>query len=255
MISSIIAAFSMYSRIPMPRIEWNEKCMKYSMCCFPLVGVVTGLCSAGLFYGLEALGMGVLFRAGVLTALPVLINGGIHMDGFLDTMDAKNSYKPREEKLKILKDPHAGAFAIICGLVYMLLLFAAFSEADGEGIACIAAGYAYSRTLSGLSIVTFQKAKKDGMAASAADASQKNVKWILIAELVICIIVLLCLHPVLGAITVLAGAFSFVHYCHMAYKIFGGITGDLAGYFLQVCELLIALGVVLMQAVLRTAAG
>lgn len=254
MISAVIAAFSMYSRIPMPKIEWNEKCMKYSMCCFPLVGVVTGLCSIILFYGLGALGLGRPFIAGVLTVLPVLINGGIHMDGFLDTMDAKNSYKPMEEKLKILKDPHAGAFAIICGLVYMMLLFAAFSEVREEGILCIAVGYAYSRTLSGLSIVTLRKAKKDGMAASAADASQKNVKWILAAELAVCVIVLPCLHPVLGAACILAGAVSFVHYRHMAYKCFGGITGDLAGYFLQICELLIAFSVAVLQAVLYTAA-
>ena len=34
---------AMYSKIPMPRVEWNEKNMKYAMCFFPLVGVVTGL--------------------------------------------------------------------------------------------------------------------------------------------------------------------------------------------------------------------
>ena len=37
-IKSICVAFSMYSKIPMPRVEWNEKNMKYAMCFFPLVG-------------------------------------------------------------------------------------------------------------------------------------------------------------------------------------------------------------------------
>ena len=36
-----------------------------------------------------------------------------HIDGFMDTMDAFHSYKPREEKLTILKDSHMGAFAVI----------------------------------------------------------------------------------------------------------------------------------------------
>lgn len=39
----MIVAFSMYSKIPMPRIEWNKENMKYTMCFFPLIGVVTGL--------------------------------------------------------------------------------------------------------------------------------------------------------------------------------------------------------------------
>ena len=42
---SLIIAFSMYSRIPMPRCEWDERGMKYSMCFFPLVGAVLGMCN------------------------------------------------------------------------------------------------------------------------------------------------------------------------------------------------------------------
>ena len=44
--------------------------------------------------------------------IPVLITGGIHLDGLLDTADALSSYKTKEEKLEILKDSHAGAFAL-----------------------------------------------------------------------------------------------------------------------------------------------
>ena len=47
----MIVAFSMYSKIPMPRIEWNKENMKYMMCFFPLIGVVTGVLIylAGMF--------------------------------------------------------------------------------------------------------------------------------------------------------------------------------------------------------------
>ena len=43
------------------------------------------------------------------------------MDGFMDTMDAVHSYGDRTKKLEILKDPHLGAFAVICAVVYLLL--------------------------------------------------------------------------------------------------------------------------------------
>ena len=39
---SFVIACSMYSRIPMPQVDWTENRMKYAMCFFPLIGVVMG---------------------------------------------------------------------------------------------------------------------------------------------------------------------------------------------------------------------
>ena len=44
LLRSCAIAFSTYSRIPMPMVEWNEKNMRYALCAFPLVGVVCGGC-------------------------------------------------------------------------------------------------------------------------------------------------------------------------------------------------------------------
>lgn len=242
---SLIIAFSMYSRIPMPRCEWNERGMKYSMCFFPLVGLVLGLCSAGVYLGLGALGFSGISRSLVLAVVPILVTGGIHMDGYLDTMDARSSWKSMEEKLRILKDPHMGAFACIYGIVYLLLAVAFFNEAGDGEIFSIATGYVLSRILSGLSVVIFQKAKREGMAAASANASSGSVRWILALELVICAAVMIALCPRYGLTSLAVGACCFGWYRHMAYKSFGGITGDLAGYFLQICELGILAGIVL----------
>ena len=245
MLKSIIIAFSTYSKIPMPAVEWEENSMKYSMCFFPFVGAVVGFCCLCFYRGLHFIGAGQILTAVVLTALPLILTGGIHMDGFLDTMDAKSSYKQREEKLKILKDPHTGAFAIIYGIVYFLLSFGLFSEVRFKTMPFVALGYVFSRILSGLSVTALKKAKKEGMAASCAEAAAKQVKWILIAELVFCMAGYFWMHPIYGGSCILAGLGCFFYYRRMAYRIFGGITGDLAGYFLQLCELLILAVVVL----------
>ena len=42
-IHSLLIAFSTYSRIPVPQVEWTEENRQYSMCFFPLVGLVIGL--------------------------------------------------------------------------------------------------------------------------------------------------------------------------------------------------------------------
>ena len=99
MLKAMMIAFSTYSRIPMLQIGWEKENMRYTLCFFPLVGAVTGLCSVLAFWLLRRLGAGSGLICAVLTALPILINGRIHMDGFMDTMDAKRSYKSREEKI------------------------------------------------------------------------------------------------------------------------------------------------------------
>ena len=63
---------------------------------------------------------GNLFFAIAMALIPVIVSGGIHLDGFADTVDALSSYGDREKKLEILKDPNTGAFAVIGLCVYFL---------------------------------------------------------------------------------------------------------------------------------------
>lgn len=241
MLRSLIIAFSMYSKIPMPKVEWKEKSMNYCLVFFPLIGVVTGLSQLLCYFVMGRLQFGKAAVAAILTALPVLISGGIHMDGFLDTVDARSSWKSQSERLEILKDPHTGAFAIIYGILYFLAAFGLYTEITWEELAILSVGYVFERVLAGLSLVTLKKARKDGMAAGAADAASGNVKWVLVLEGLLCAAAFIRLDPAYGVLAVLAGGLCFVNYRHVAYKYFGGITGDLAGYFLQTCELFMLL--------------
>lgn len=43
-----------------------------------------------------------------MTLLPLIVSGGIHLDGLVDTADALYSRRETEKKLEILKDPHVG---------------------------------------------------------------------------------------------------------------------------------------------------
>ena len=117
---SLIIALAMYSKIPVPQIEWNKKNMKYALCFFPVVGVIIGIAQYLFFMACDNLGMGVLFKSLIASVMPVVITGGIHIDGYLDTVDGICSYADKEKRLEILKDPNSGAFAIIYGIVYLL---------------------------------------------------------------------------------------------------------------------------------------
>jgi adenosylcobinamide-GDP ribazoletransferase len=249
---SLIIAFAMYSKIPMPRVSWDDKGMRYAMCFFPAVGAVLGALSAFLFWLLDALQAPDLMLAALLAALPLVYTGGIHMDGFMDTQDAVHSYADREKRLQILKDSHIGAFAVIGALAYMTLSVGLFSAANEVTMPVIAASYAYSRILSAIAVTAFPKAKKDGMLRTFSDRASDRVFPILIAELATFAAALLALSGIYGAAILIAGALVFAWYHHMAVKMFGGTTGDLAGYFVCLAELWMLAAVVFLDLILRS---
>ena len=241
LIYNLIIAFAMYSKIPMPHIDWTKERMRYVFCFFPVIGVVIG----GAMVLWEKYGMLLTgnedFHTAVLILIPVIITGGIHFDGFLDTCDALSSYKTMEEKLEILKDSHAGAFAILMGCCYFVLDYGVFHAVDMRAMRLLAVGYVLSRSLSGLAIVAFQKARKSGLAATFSDSAQKKTVAItMIVYIVVCAAVMIVTEPVVGTICFLTAILVFIWYRFMSYGKFGGITGDLAGFFLQVCELIMA---------------
>ena len=43
-LKSMVIAFSIYSKIPVPQFEWKEEDMKYMVCFFPWIGAVIGIC-------------------------------------------------------------------------------------------------------------------------------------------------------------------------------------------------------------------
>ena len=47
---TVAVALAMFSALPVPQFDWNEKNMRYALCAFPLVGVICGalwcLCGA-----------------------------------------------------------------------------------------------------------------------------------------------------------------------------------------------------------------
>ncbi|MEY8338392.1 adenosylcobinamide-GDP ribazoletransferase [Lachnospiraceae bacterium 62-35] len=245
LLGSMAVAFSMYSRIPVPQVKWTKERMEYAMCFFPLIGAVIGSLLVGLWKISEAAGLSVIARSCFGTVLPVVVTGGIHMDGFADTVDALSSCQPKEKKLEILKDPHAGAFAIIGIVSYMMVFFGLFAELSSQGLLLFASVPVMSRALSGLSVVSFPKAKKSGLAAMFADSSKKMAVGI---AMVLSWIIAAAWFFVMGGIwtsVILMGISiaGFGAYYALGKRAFGGITGDVAGYFLQLEELLLLFGI------------
>lgn len=248
-IKSLVIAFSIYSKIPVPQFAWKEEDMKYMMCFFPWIGGVIGLLLYGWCMLCRQFSIGNLCATLMCGAIPLAVSGGFHVDGFLDTMDAFHSYQPRERKLEILKDSHIGAFAVIMFALYGLVYLAAFSEIkDLRLLSIVCAGFFLARGLSGIAVFTFPKAKKEGMVNSFQESGKKKtVTVILMLQCIACVVFILVRGGALGGWITLAALLSFGYYYWKTKKELGGMTGDTAGYFVVICEGCMAVTAAVLQ--------
>ena len=252
-IKSFLIALSMYSKIPVPRTEWKEKDMRFVFVFFPFIGVIIGALEFGWFYLCAYLDMiPVIPRTFVAAAIPIVITGGIHVDGFMDTMDAFHSYRDREKKLEILKDPHIGAFSVIMLALYGLLFLGALSFVeDGRTAASFGLIFVLSRCVSGFCALSFKSAHEGTLDYFTKNSSKTLVKITVILEAVLVIAGMTFIKPVFAlcvSVSVIAG---IIYYYFKTKKEFGGVTGDTAGYLLLITERNALLAMVIISIILQ----
>ena len=251
MLKSLVIAFQLYSHIPVPNVQWTEKNRKYALCFFPLVGVVIGGAELLWFYLASYLATPVLVLSAVATAIPFLITGGIHMDGFCDVVDAQSSHAEPTRKREILKDPHSGAFAAIAVAAYIVAYAAVASElVAGWRIVVLLAGmHIASRCMSGIATVVFPTSSSKGMLSMFHESARgKRILIVLVIELVVCGVVMTAT-CVPAIFVLLVGLVCLGLLYPFAQSQFGGMSGDLAGFFLQVAELAMIVALVVISKV------
>lgn len=111
MLRDLRLALALLTVLPLAPKGVGEEDFKRSVAFFPLAGYLLGLPLALL--ALLPLPPGLSAALGV--ALLLGLTGFLHLDGLLDLADALLGARPREERLRILKDPHLGAFAFGVG--------------------------------------------------------------------------------------------------------------------------------------------
>lgn len=236
---SFMIAFSVYSGIPMPKVSENPKNMKYVLCFLPMIGVIIGVLIYAWGRICMACGFGQVCFSLVGTVLPMIVTGGMHLGGLMNTTGALRSHEKKEKKLAMLQVSHTDVFAVIALVGYSFLYAAGLTQIwQPRHLLLLAFSFVISRCLCGLSMVWFQEALKEGIFYTiSAAAHRQTVRVILVLFLGGCFICLILISPVIGAVMALAAMWVWTYYYYMSKNRFGGITGELAGYFVSLCEL------------------
>jgi len=233
----------MYSRIPVPGAVWKDGTPAYTIGFFPCVGLIIG---ALHYMGFLCLPVPAAAKALILAVLPLLVTGGIHVDGYMDTADAFHSYGDREKKLEILSDPHIGAFSVIRLLIlaglYLAGLIILISDSgwetlQKEAVLCFSGSFILSRCASGILLIILPPAKKEGMASEMKQHSPLKANLILLGIQAAAVIIAgVIISPIIMTMGVLTAMLVTVFFLFGKVRALGGITGDLCGWYLCVTE-------------------
>lgn len=240
MLKYFLFALYQLTRLPLPAIAYDEKTCGRSATYFPAVGLILGTFLASLWWA-----AGWFFPVHVQSALLILgmvfLTGGIHLDGFMDTMDGLLSGKAREKKLEIMRDSRVGAFGVIGAICLLLLKYNLILEMPNQTLMRVLPVIpALSRWGMTLAIAAFPYAKDEGLGKiySLYSGAKEIVGATVIAG------------AVAGAITGPLGlwlmALSGVVTCIVGRKLtreLGGLTGDIYGFINEFLEVVLLFAV------------
>ena len=230
-IEGFFMAWGMFLRIPVPVNAWNEKARGKMLGCFPLIGAIAGAVETAVYYLFRRTPAGIL--ALLLCAVPWLVTGFMHLDGFMDVCDAVLSSRTPERRREILKDPHCGSFAVISVILLALAQWSAFFNAQSIRPVVLLAVPVCTRACACFALTLAKPMDGSQYAGMARDKAATVVSAVFLA---IAITV-----PVFTAgftgLAVLGSTAAYGLACLWGCRNLGGINGDVSGFALSVGEM------------------
>jgi adenosylcobinamide-GDP ribazoletransferase len=239
-VAPLFAAIQFLTVIPpVVRRTFTPVELGWSVAFFPVVGALVG----AILIGVDRATISIL-PPGVCSALIlaawVLLTGGLHMDGFLDTCDGLFGGRTPEDRLRIMRDERVGAYAVTGGILLMLVksnaLTALVNRETGLLLAPIVGRWAMV-----LAVVGFPYARAHGLGRDMKDHAGRLQA--LLATLFVVPVAFWAgawmglLAVGIVCVCVIAGAW-FVR------RRLPGLTGDIYGCFCELAEVVVLLTLV-----------
>lgn len=253
--------------------DWCERDFADSVRYFPLIGLVLGI----IYTAFAALLMSFLPQNGILLPhhvvaailliLPILLTGGLHCDGFMDTMDGLFSGRSRERMLEIMKDSRVGANGVFAFVLLMIFDWSILLDLLQSAwlFPALFAMPIISRLMMVVAISAFPYARPVGMGKAFKDGGTKSVLYGAFFYTLILVFFPGVAADFLGIIPLDAAGLSSwllsmtaVIFAALLFTIFfasyatrhlGGLTGDVYGAITTLTETLVLLSFLVFSSV------
>lgn len=221
-------ALSMLSTLPFFKVhDFYKGINGYAVMFYPLVGFLLG----SILYGTYLLASAYVppFHAAVIVfVLWVVVTGALHLDGFADTIDGL--FVPKERSLEVMKDPHNGGMGMIFSTVFLILKASSLVALPDYAFVLFPIVLLLPRLTIVLCIYFFPYVS-GGMSTLAKEELQ--IKQMFVAALYSLLFVFLY-----NSWFLLVGAlFMMMLVKRFFVKRYGGFTGDIYGFTIEVTEL------------------
>lgn len=211
------------------RKSGKDNIIDYTLCFFPFYGCIIGAVMYAFSILCQYFSFGQACFASVGTVIVLLMSGARHLKGFMNTAD---KHFP--------DDTFAG---VIAGIFYCMLYAGGLSIIwKDRQLVLLGLGYMISRTLYSMAYVWFPKAESEKKIDTVVSPVQKRaLRVILSIILAFCFCTCIAISPIMGVLEALLCMWIWTYYYYMSKRICGGITRELGGYFLTLCELAVVL--------------
>ncbi len=232
MIKGLIFSIQFLTRIPLKaEIEMNSRNISASTFFFPFTGALIGTVAAAAYY--IGLWGGRNIAALCAVAALIIITGGLHLDGLSDTCDGFFSSRTRERILEIMKDSHIGSFGVIAIVMDILAKYVLLSGIEKSFLPCLILASANARLAAVLLMCFTKTARPGGLGAMFSAAAGR--KYFYLGALIY--ILIISIYNPWYLATLLAAAVAALLTAIKAYSTIGGLTGDVYGAAIELCEI------------------
>jgi len=211
---------------------------------FPLVGLLLALLLWLLVLILAPLVPQLVLAALLVVAL-VILTGGLHLDGLMDSCDGLFGGSTRAHKLEIMRDSRVGSFGVLGATCIVLLKFTLFASIRAHSLPfALLIALPSARWAMVLMLRVFPGARPSGLGAAFHQAV--TTERLLVAGIVALAIVLIA-GQLIGLLVWVAVTTAALLLGFWIYKSIGGLTGDSYGAIEEVAEVVALLVLVMVR--------
>jgi adenosylcobinamide-GDP ribazoletransferase len=187
-----------------------------------------------------------LALAALLVVALVMLTGGLHLDGLMDSCDGLFGGSTRERKLAIMRDSRVGSFGVLGAACLLLLKFALFASVSEHTLpVALLVALPSARWAMVLALRVFPSARPTGVGAAFHQAiTTKGAALAGTAALII----LLIAGKWIGLIVWTTASATTLALGFWITRSIGGLTGDSYGAVAEVVEVVALLVAVLARA-------
>jgi adenosylcobinamide-GDP ribazoletransferase len=246
----LVAAIRFLSVLPTPGsallFDKDETAPRLVIGCeyFPLVGLLLALLLWLLTLLFSRL-IPQLALAALLVVALVMLTGGLHLDGLMDSCDGLFGGRTHERKLEIMRDSRVGSFGVLGAVCVLLLKFALLASIPMPSLPlALLLVLPSARWSMALALRVFPPARPTGLGAAYHQAI--TTRRLLITGL-IALVIALVTGRFIGLIVWVTGSLVALAIGLWITKGIGGLTGDSYGAIDEVAEVVMLLALIMLH--------